>query len=375
MKKILFLTGTRADFGKLKPLMLRVDNDPELECHIFATGMHTLKRYGYTLKEIEKCGFKNIFQYMNQMVHTSIDMDLALAATINGLAHYVREYRPDLLVVHGDRVEALSGAIVGSLNNILVAHVEGGELSGTIDELIRHAVSKMAHVHFVANDEAASRLAQMGESKESIFVIGSPERDIMFSDDLPSLDEVKQRYNIEFKDYAIFSYHPVTTDIDTLPTKIINVVGALERSAENFIAIYPNNDSGADIIFEHLETLKGNPRFRFFPSIRFEYFLTLLKHSKMIVGNSSAGVREAPAYSVPTINIGNRQSNRFDSDSITHVEEDTAQILEAMDSLPSVGKPDYHYGKGNSADLFMKCLHGEKVWEISCQKQFQDLPE
>ncbi|MDA3946051.1 MAG: UDP-N-acetylglucosamine 2-epimerase, partial [Helicobacteraceae bacterium] len=139
-RRIVFLTGTRADFGKLKSLITISQQSEQFDVHIFATGMHMSKKYGKTVNEIYKSGFKNIYQYIN---HDTVEhMDRTLAKTIDGFSHYIAEIEPDLIVVHGDRVEAMAGAIVGSLNNILVAHIEGGELSGTIDELIRHAVSK-----------------------------------------------------------------------------------------------------------------------------------------------------------------------------------------------------------------------------------------
>src|SRR5664280_207607 len=160
-RSILFVTGTRADFGKLKPLISEVAKSEAFQYRIFVTGMHMLSRYGSTVKEVFDCGFKNIFGYINQDGSGSTGMDLALANTIQGLGHYVREFPPDLLVVHGDRIEALAGAIVGALHNVLVAHIEGGEVSGTVDELLRHAISKLSHLHFVANEEARNRLIQM----------------------------------------------------------------------------------------------------------------------------------------------------------------------------------------------------------------------
>ncbi|HID25607.1 MAG TPA: UDP-N-acetylglucosamine 2-epimerase (hydrolyzing) [Thermoplasmata archaeon] len=204
-KKIVFLTGTRADFGKIKPLIQVLQGNEVFEIHIFVTGMHMNHKYGYTAQEVSKCGFKNIFQFINH--EDSSHMDQTLAKTIEGFSYYINELQPDLIVVHGDRVEAMAGAIVGSLNNILVAHIEGGELSGTIDELIRHAVSKMSHLHLVANNEAAKRLEQLGEHKESVFVIGSPDLDIMTSDTLPSIESVKNFYEIPFESYAIVYWH------------------------------------------------------------------------------------------------------------------------------------------------------------------------
>ena len=145
-KVILFISGTRADYGKLKPLIRGVKQTSSLECKVFVTGMHTLARYGYTVNEFEKDGLsEHIHVFMNQIYGEP--MDLVLSNTVAGLSRYVHEVTPDMIVVHGDRVEALSGAIVGSLNNILVAHIEGGEISGTIDETIRHSITKLAHLH------------------------------------------------------------------------------------------------------------------------------------------------------------------------------------------------------------------------------------
>lgn len=372
-KRILFLTGTRADFGKLKPLIEQVEACPLFEASLFVTGMHMLSRYGYTLEEIQKAGFKKLFTYINQIESASAQMDLVLANTIQGLAYYVRECPPDLIVIHGDRVEALAGAIVGSLNNILVAHVEGGELSGTIDELIRHSVSKLSHLHFVANEEARTRLRQMGEAPDSIFVVGSPDIDVMLSDRLPSLEEAQQRYGLPFPEYSIFLYHPVTTELPALRRNIGATVEALRASGRKFLVIYPNNDSGADVILEHILPLNSEPNFRVLPSLRFEHFLTLLKHADAIVGNSSAGIREAPVYGVPTINIGTRQLNRYHYPSIMNVPEGRETVLDALRQLPPRSIPSLHFGEGKSARLFMDHLSHASMWETPRQKQFQDL--
>ncbi len=371
MRKIVFLTGTRADFGKIKALIQGVENHADFEPFIFVTGMHLLKEYGYTLIEVERCGFENIYTFPN---HTDeATMDLTLAKTINGFSSYIKLIQPDLIVVHGDRVEALAGAIVGSLNNILVAHIEGGELSGTIDELIRHSISKLSHIHYTSNNEAKKRLIQMGELEQSIFTIGSPDVDIMFSDNLPDLDEVKRYYQIEYDAYAVAMFHPVTTEIDTIESKAIDFIEALIKSDKNFVVIYPNNDLGSKYILKAYMKLRDNPRFKVFPSIRFEYFLTLLKESDFIIGNSSAGVREAPYYGIPTINIGNRQLNRASSTEIINVSYEKSAILGAFDNLPNPSQNSTTtFGKGNSAQLFLDSLESSTFWSINHQKQFKD---
>jgi UDP-N-acetylglucosamine 2-epimerase (hydrolysing) len=372
-KKILFVTGTRADYGKLKPLMHEVENSTDLECHIFATGMHLISRYGLTVSEIYKSGFQHVFPYINQDSSLHSRMDLALANTIQGIAHYVRELLPDLIVVHGDRIEALAGAAVGALGNVLVAHIEGGEVSGTADELIRHAVTKLSHLHFVANEECAERLAQMGENESSIFVIGSPDIDVMLSESLPALDRVRARYDIPFDAYGIFLYHPVTTEPESLRTNLESVLGALEASGKCFVVIYPNNDHGSEVIVEAYERLRENPRFRVLPSMRFEYFLSLLKHAELIAGNSSAGIREAPVYGIPTINIGTRQRDRFRHDSIWDAPEEKDAIRDALLQPPPRVR-SWKFGSGDSARRFIRCLTGSALWQTPKQKQFCDLP-
>ncbi|ELV8596099.1 UDP-N-acetylglucosamine 2-epimerase (hydrolyzing), partial [Vibrio fluvialis] len=371
MKRILFLTGTRADFGKLKSLIKKVEEHSEFEAHIFITGMHMIAKYGMTANEVEKAGFKSLYKYINQNGHDS--MDVVLSKTIQGLSDYVKELQPDMIVVHGDRVEAMAGAIVGSLNNILVAHIEGGEVSGTIDELIRHSVSKMSHLHFVSNETAKSRLLQLGEIDSSIFVIGSPDLDIMNSNYLPSLKEVKKRYDIEFDEYAVFMYHPVTTELDKLEYNISETVTALIKSDKNYIVIYPNNDHGSNIIIKELDRVRDNNRFKVFPSVRFECFLTILKNALFMIGNSSAGIREVPFYGTPTINLGTRQNNRSKAKSIINVEENERLILSAIISCENQScVKTREFGEGNSDKRFIEIIENPITWSTDKQKVFRD---
>lgn len=371
-KRILFLTGTRADFGKIKSLVKAVENHNNFESYLFVTGMHMIEAYGYTLIEVQKSGFKNIYTFSNHTDEST--MDLTLAKTIQGFSNYVNKIKPDLIVIHGDRVETLAGAIVGSLNNILVAHIEGGELSGTIDELIRHSVSKLSHIHFVSNEKAAKRLMQMGELESSIITIGSPDIDVMFSNNLPDLNIVKDYYEINFDFYHIVMFHPVTTEFDMMEEYTRDFISALVESKQNFVVIFPNNDLGNNHIIKAYGQLKGNPFFRIYPSLRFEYFLTLLKNANSIIGNSSAGVREAPYYGVPAINIGSRQNKRVSSSNIINTSYNKKEILEAILSHTDFRRKSNSkiFGKGNSAELFLKSILSESIWNINHQKQFKD---
>ena len=370
-KTIVFLSGTRADFGKLKSLIKISSEAKEFNVHIFATGMHLQEEYGYTVNEIVKSGFQNIHTFSNHTEEST--MDLTLAKTIEGFSSFVKNVKADLLIVHGDRVETLAGAIVGSLNNILVGHVEGGEVSGTIDELIRHSISKLSHIHFVANDEAKNRLLQMGELENQIYIIGSPDVDIMFSENLPTIYETLKYYDIPYENYNILMYHPVTTERNNKECAT-NLVQAVLEDEGNYIVIKPNNDMGSKEVNQALLELENNSRFSIFPSLRFEYFLVLLKHCNFIIGNSSAGVREAPYYGVHSIDIGKRQLNRAKSDSIIHTSNNKKDIAAAIQIVKEKERSGQNlsFGIGKSDKLFIDLLKSKSLWAIPCQKQFKD---
>ncbi len=371
VRRVMFLTGTRADFGKLKPLIRALHADPQFDVHVFITGMHMLTRYGYTCLEVEKSGFGNLHKYINQNLNDA--MDHVLAKTISGLSDYVREVKPELMVIHGDRVEALAAASVGAFNNILTAHIEGGEVSGTIDESVRHAVTKLAHVHFVANEAAKRRLIQLGEQENSIHVIGSPDIDVMESTDLPALDEVRKQYQIGFTGYSVVLFHPVTTEVEDLARQVRILVDELLASGLNYVVVYPNNDTGSDTIFNEYRRLEGNSRFRIFPSMRFEYFLTLLKYADFIIGNSSAGIREAPHFGTPTINLGSRQKRRAVAKSIADTPISSETIREAIKSVSNTRHPpEQLFGRGDSARRFHQVLNSAQFWDIRLQKHFVD---
>ena len=371
-KKLLFVTGTRADFGKIKSLIEITRHHSNFEVHIFVTGMHVHEKYGNTIVEIEKSNFSNIRQFRNFNGEES--MDEILANTIHGLSSFTKEIKPDLIIIHGDRVEALASAIVGSLNNIFIAHIEGGEVSGTIDELIRHSVSKLSHFHLVANDKAQSRLLQMGEREESVFVIGSPDVDIMFSDKLKRIDFVKKHYEISFEKFSILMFHPVTTEVEEIKKYASDLVDEVLSSDLNYIVILPNNDLGSSSIFNEFIRLENKDNFKIYPSIRFEYFLVLLKYSQFIIGNSSTGIREAPYYGVPTVNIGTRQQSRSLHSEIINCNYSREEINLAIKEAIEFGSftVENNFGSGRSDQQFLEIICNNDFWESSKQKLFKD---
>jgi len=194
---------------------------------------------------------------------------------------------------------------------------------------------------------------------------------------LPNLTEVKRYYDIEFDDFSVAMFHPVTTEFKSVQKDVKRFVDALIDSDENYIVIYPNNDMGSNEILNEYERLKGNRKVKLFPSLRFEYFLVLLKNSNYIVGNSSAGIREASYYDTPTVDIGSRQNNRSQGESIFHSNNEKESILRAINLAKNFKKDTTNknsdFGQGNSDQIFLKILNGDKIWNLDCQKQFQDI--
>jgi UDP-N-acetylglucosamine 2-epimerase (hydrolysing) len=370
-RSVVFLTGTRAEYSKLKTLIRSVNESLDFECYVFVTGMHMLDKYGSTHREIAEEPVEHVYRYINQ--RENAEMDLTLAETVRGFSNYVNEVGPDLIVTPTDRIESLAAAVVGSFNNFLVAHLEGGEVSGTVDEGIRHAVTKLSHVHFVANEEAKRRVMQLGESEATVRVIGSPDIDVMLSEELLPIEIVKEQYEIPFESYGILIYHPVTTEIDEIPDYAEAVVDAVIESGRNFVVIHPNNDAGSEYILEAYDRFKGCETVRAFPSIPFESFLSLLEHSEFIMGNSSAGIREAGVYGVPAIDIGNRQQGRHERPSLFDVGHDIGTICAAIRRAEEMEvDPCYHFGDGHASERFLTSLRDERFWEIPLQKHFVD---
>ena len=369
MKRIVFLTGTRADFGKLKSLMSISQNSKNFDVHLFVTGMHMNSVYGSTVDEVIKAGFKNIYKYINH--NSGETMDKTLAKTIEGFSQYISQINPDLIVVHGDRLEALAGAMVGSLNNILVSHIEGGEVSGTIDEVYRHCNTKLCTVHFVSSKSAKNRVTKLGEHPDRVFVLGSPELDAHKKRDTIPLHEVLSYYDIQWDKYGIFIFHSVTSELESLKKEIQICCDSLKELKKNFVVIAPNNDPGCEIIFKAIGKLPAS-RFKQIPSMRCAYFSTLLKNSQIIVGNSSVGVREAPFLGVPSINIGSRQFRRAEAKSIKNVDVFKNKNFDKLvESLWGRRFPtDNSFGTGQSAKKFTKILKDKKIWKLNLQKAF-----
>lgn len=370
MKNLLFLTGTRADFGKMEPLAIAA-RDSGYNVDFFVTGMHMLEKYGATKHEVQRAAGNRVHEFINQRIGDP--QDLILSKTILGFSDWVYEHKPDLVVLHGDRIEALAASLVCATNYIRSAHIEGGEVSGTIDEIYRHCNSKLSTYHFVSSCKAKSRVLSLGEDPAYVYNIGSPELDFHSGFSGVAIDEVLEHYGIKFDEFGIVIFHPVTSERDTMAEQARSLFSTLQASGKNFVVISPNNDPGSEHIFREIETLDPQ-RFRHLPSMRFSYFSELMKNAKAIVGNSSAGVREAPFLGVPSLDIGTRQTNRSQAGSISHLSAyDTVGISEFLQLRwgERCGR-DESFGNGNAAELFIKALNDEDFWSAPLQKRFSE---
>ena len=369
-KSILLVTGTRADFGKLEPLAIAA-RDEGFAVSFFVTGMHMLERYGLTKLEVQKTPGVRTHEFLNQ--RPGDPQDMILAKTVIGFSDFVKEHAPDLVVIHGDRVEALACALVCATNYIRCAHIEGGEVSGTIDEIYRHCNSKLASHHFVSSDDAARRVMSLGEAESHIHPIGSPELDFHAGPSGVSIAEVKERYAIPFDNFGICVFHPVTSEADTMGTQAKALFEALNQSQRNFVLIAPNNDPGSADIFAQIDRLPQD-RFRVLPSMRFAHFSELMKNANVMIGNSSAGVREAPFIGLPSLDIGSRQTNRAKSPSVFFADAaDTAKVDDFLRNEWGKSYPRHGaFGGGGAADRFAQILRDDAFWDAQLQKTFHD---
>ena len=370
-KRILFVTGTRADFGKLEPLALAA-TDAGFDVSFFVTGMHMMQRYGLTKNEVHKMDGVEVFEHLNQ--REGDPQDMVLAKTVIGFSDFVAEQTPDLVVVHGDRVEALACALVCATNYIRCAHIEGGEVSGTIDEVFRHCNTKLSACHFVSSEVAKTRIMAMGEVAETIYVTGSPELDSHARASGVTIDEVRDYYDIPFADFGIVTFHPVTSEQDTIGDQARALFARLQASARNFVVILPNNDPGSADILAVIDALPAD-RFRVIPSMRFAYFSELLKNAAAHIGNSSVGVREAPFVGLPSLDIGTRQNNRAAAKSITSCDAFDSNVIDSFlsDTWGKRLASDTGFGAGKSAMRFIEVLNDPAFWSRSLQKEFRDL--
>lgn len=362
-KKIMLITERRADYSRFKPILKLIKNDKNLNYNLIVTGLHLLKTHGKTIKEIKKDGFvahKVIKNFNNKSLNKSgAEMTTALGKVFLELSNYVKKINPDIILSGFDIGANFALTVVGAHLNIPVAHIQGGEVTGSIDESLRHAMSKFSNYHFVANQDAKIRLIKMGEIKKDIFVVGCPSIDALNSEKDLSFKKICERFNLDSKKkFILLIQHPVTSELNASKLQIIETLKAIKKTGIQALIILPNNDAG---YFDIVKNIK-NSKLKWTETFSLAEYKTLLKKCSVLVGNSSSGIHEAATYKIPVVNIGTRQNKRLKPKNVISVSYKSKNIFKAINLATSlkfkkkISKIKNPYGSGNSAKKIIRIL-------------------
>tara|TARA_B100000787_G_scaffold113434_1_gene84453 strand:- start:482 stop:1633 length:1152 start_codon:yes stop_codon:yes gene_type:complete len=335
-KKILIVTERRADFSRFKPILDKIIKDKELDYILIVTGIHLLKKYGLSINEIKKTGIK-INQTFKMYSNVSIKNDdgasmvSAFGTAIIKLSKILKKTKPDIVLSGFDIAANFAVTVAAAHMNIPVAHIQGGEVSGTIDESIRHAMSKFSHYHLVSNKDAYQRLVKMGEEKSKIHIVGCPSIEALFNEKLLSDKNLESKFGLDLKKkFIIVIQHSVTTELHDTKSQIKNTIEAIKKSKIQTLFICPNNDAGSTII---LKEIKKNKNIFYTPTLTLSEYRSLLERCFVLVGNSSSGIHEASSFYKPVINIGSRQNGRLRSKNIIDVNYNQNEILKTLKKI------------------------------------------
>ena len=379
-RKILYVTGTRADYGLMSPVLSKIARTPGLSLEIAATGMHLMPEFGTTINEVKSDPFP---VHIIDAVYKNDDSSSMVAFTGRFLCLFndtLSAIRPDIMLLLGDRAEMLAAAIAGSYRGIPIAHIHGGEVTSTIDEYARHAITKLSHIHMPATKESAKRIIKLGEDPSHVHVVGAPGLDALFDPEPLSEKDLKRKYHIQSKTpFIIVLQHPVSTEEDEASGQMRETLDAVAGLQIAAIVIYPNADAGGRRIIDTIQSSKHNPNFRIFRNIPHPEFIMLLKRSAAIVGNSSSAIIEAPSLGIPAINIGDRQKGRERGDNVTDVSCEKAEIAAAIAAAleASHGKKgrkkffNPYGGDGKTADKIAEILLKTPLNESLLKKRLQ----
>lgn len=377
-RKICVITGTRADYGILFPVMKAICSSYNLKLYIIATCMHLMKEFGYTAKQIEKDGF-DIYEKINisYKKDTGEAMADSIGKAVSKFAEAFSRLKPDIVVVLGDRGEMLAAAIAANYLNISVAHLHGGEVSGHVDGILRHAITKLSHIHFPATKGSAERILKLGEESWRIFTAGAPALDRIEKGQFTDKNELFKKYNLEQdKPFIIVAQHPVSSQVKYAGEQIKITLEAVKRFNIQAVIIYPNADAGGREMIRVIKGYEGFPYFRIFKSIPHEDYLGLLRYALAIAGNSSSALIEAPSFGLPAVNIGIRQEGRERGENVIDAGNDQDQIVRAVKKAgydkkfrEAVKRCKNPYGSGSSSDRIVKVLSRIKLNEGLLQKR------
>ena len=387
-RKIAIFTGNRAEYGLQYPIISAIARHPQLKHYLFVSGAHLDEKFGYTKKEIERDGFRVWKEIKAEVKADSLfSTTQAIGSIIVELSKALNDLKPDFLIVYADRFEGFAAVVAGSQMGIPVAHIEGGDITegGALDDYVRHAMTKLSHLHFTTNIDAARRIERLGEEKWRIHNVGFPVIDLIKQKKFASVQELSTKFSIDVKQpLIIFTQHSVTTEVGDVVSQIRPSFEVLRYFAEKdarIIATYPNNDAGGRKVISELEKLRKLKNITVVSHLGRYFYHGILDVCGKVgrgvcVGNSSSGIKETPAFGCPFVNIGSRQKGRLRSSNVIDAGYNKGQILKAIerslfdrrfrDRCRRCGNP---YGKGESGKKIANVLSSIKIDKKLIQKR------
>jgi UDP-hydrolysing UDP-N-acetyl-D-glucosamine 2-epimerase len=382
IKKICFVIFSSANYNSIKSVILEAKKSKRFTVQVIVGASALEVKFGGVIDRILKDRIKIDFKIENQFSTSELSSMVKTAGLgMIELSEIFNKLSPDVVFTVGDRYETIATAIAASYMNILVAHTMGGEVTGTLDESVRHAISKLSHLHFVSNKDSMKRVIKLGEEPSRVYNVGCPRNDLIKN------ILKKNNFNKEFKflsqkgvgdvdsisqndDYFVTLYHPVTTEMDKNEQTINNIVNATSKFNIKNIIIWPNSDAGSEQIskkFRTLRELNAIHNYKILKNLPIEYYIPLIKHAKCLVGNSSSAIRDGSFVGVPAVNVGTRQNNRVFGPNVVHSGSDENSIFKSVKlQMQKKYKPSNLYGSGDSSKKIIQIL--KQLEKFSCQK-------
>lgn len=363
MRKIFIVVERRADYSRFKPILEKLRDDPFFDVYLVVTGICLLDKHGKDINYIKKDGFvisAEIDMFRSDGADSGAEMVRAMSKVMTGLVDQLEIAQPDIVLTGFDIGANFAATVAAAHMNIPVAHIQGGELTGSIDESIRHAMSKFAHIHFPATELSKKRLIRLGENPELIFVVGCPSIDVLINTPYIPREELEKEFGIDFsKPTVLMIQHPVTTEVESSFKQIHETIEAIKSLGIQTIALLPNNDAGYSEIINSLKVSK----LKWYPSLPTIKFVNIYRNVWALVGNSSSGIHETPTLKIPAVNIGTRQKGRERAENVIDVPTDRNEIQRAIekalydqDFRSRVKKIVNPYGNGKSAEKIVQIL-------------------
>lgn len=376
-RKVLYISGTRADYGLMRRTLFCIKSTQNLEIEIVATGMHLMPEFGKTLTEIEKDKFQIHRINVVYDKDNKDSMSMFLGKFVQALTNKIRRINPDIILLLGDRAEMLGGAIVGVYLTIPVVHIHGGEVTSTVDEFARHAVTKLSHLHLVASDESRQRIIRMGEEPWRVRVVGAPGLDSIRNEKVISKTELFKKFHLCTNEpLLVLIQHSNTLELGEAIKQINETMEAVSKLKYQTVVIYPNADAGGREMIKQIDKYQHLPFIRTVKSLPHADYINLLRHASGLVGNSSSGIIEAPYFKLPVVNIGTRQNNRERAKNIIDVRYDKKEIMAGIRKAlfdevfkKKVRKGENPYGKRRTGERIASILSRMKLDQRLLEKR------